>query len=107
DGAGLFLATDPWSRALVEGFDAAEPALEIEDQDRLLARVHKAAKQSEVLSARGWWWRPVLAAAAIAVIFVAVWSWRSAPRTSPTPSRVETTPAPAPREAAARPPAPP
>jgi hypothetical protein len=106
EDARLFLETHPWSRALVEGFDAAEPELGVEDQGRLLARVHKAAKQSEGLSGRGWWRRPALAAVSIAVIFVAVWSWRSAQRTPPAPSRVETTRAPAPREAAATPPAP-
>jgi len=67
----------------------------------------RVAKQSEVRSARGWW-RPVLAGAsiAVAVILVAVWSWRGTLRTSPTPSRVQTTEAQAPREAAAKPPVP-
>jgi hypothetical protein len=41
DAAQHFLTRDPWSRALIDGLDEAEPSLESGDVDRLLARIQK------------------------------------------------------------------
>ena len=80
------LASDPWSRALVEGLDEAEPTLSADDRQRMLLRIQRQAQRPE---ARAWsmWLRPVLASMAVLAIAVAAWTWRSgsAPQTTPQP----------------------
>jgi hypothetical protein len=95
-----YLSNSAWSRALVEGLDDAEIALQPEDQDRLLARINKDAGAEE--RPAGWrWLRPALAMSAIAVLCLAVWTSRdmfrppAAPSSTP-PREVTVTPSPPP-----------
>src|SRR6266850_4074534 len=93
------VSKDAWSRALLEGLDEADMSLSPEDQDRLLVRIQKKATQPKERPARWRWMRPALAASALAVVFLAVWSSRSMLRPSSTPSSEQT------REMTAVPPA--
>jgi hypothetical protein len=87
DDARAYLSTHAWSRALVEGLDAAEPSLPQADQDRLLARIQKAATQTRESQPRAaWWLRPALVASAFAVLVLGVWIWRGASVTPPQDS---------------------
>ena len=90
DDARLYLSTHAWSRALVEGFDAAAPPLPDADQDRLLARIQKETQREanadrSVSSRAAWWSRPMLAVSALAVAVLAVGIWRGAFMTAPAP----------------------
>src|SRR5262245_59823783 len=83
-----YLSTHAWSRALVEGFDAADASLSPRDQDRLLARLQKAANRSDALAVV-WWRRAALAVSALAVLALAALAtlmWRGAHVTAPAPS---------------------
>ncbi len=67
------LEHDAWSRALLEGLDAGEPALAQADEDRLLARIQREARRGEP---RRWTWasfRPLLAGAATIAIATTIW----------------------------------
>jgi hypothetical protein len=67
------LSTDPWTRALVDGLDEAEPTLTSDDEGRLLARLHRDIGQSG-RHGRSWaWLRPALAAAALTAVAVTFW----------------------------------
>lgn len=70
------LATDPWSRALVEGLDETESTLDRQAEDRLLSRIRGAAATAGAAS-RGSWWPFAFATAAAAVLVAAMWWWRS------------------------------
>lgn len=77
--AAARLATDAWSRALVEGLDDAEASFGPEDQARVLRGIQRAARQDEsrASSPIAWTWlRPVLAGAATVAIVGVVWLWR-------------------------------
>ena len=71
------LSNDAWSRALVDGLDAAEPVLEAEREDQLLARIRKdAAAQGRPAS---WTWRYLaIGGAAAAGVIAAAFLWRPA-----------------------------
>src|SRR5262249_20256657 len=88
DDARLYLSTHAWSRALVEGFDAAAPPLPDADQDRLLARIEeqtlREANEDRAASSPAWWFRPMLAMWALAVAVLAVGIWRGAFMTAPS-----------------------
>jgi hypothetical protein len=92
-----YLSNSTWSRALVEGIEAADPELAAADEDRLLARIHGRANQRED---RAVWWKwlvPALAGSALAIGVLAVWMSRP-PATPSSAARVER-----PRETAAAP----
>jgi len=66
------LSNDTWSRALVDGLDAAEPVLEADREDQLLARIRREA---DAPGRPAWWsWRylAIGGAAAAGVIAAAV-----------------------------------
>jgi hypothetical protein len=85
------LSNDPWARALVDGLDDAEPSLNSDDQDRLLARIRREATRGESADAKRWRsLRPLLTSAAVVAAAVAAWvalrSPSPAPPVVPTPS---------------------
>jgi hypothetical protein len=88
------LVNDPWSRALVDGLDAAEPSLNETDQSRLLARIRRDARREETAASPWTWLRPLLASAALVAVAVTGWiAFRSPSQTPPAAStpRKETT----------------
>lgn len=78
------LAHDPWSRALVEGLDAAEPAqLDGAAQDRLLARIRREARRGAATTAHRSWLKPALASAALVAVAAAAWIASRGPSATP------------------------
>jgi hypothetical protein len=71
DSIGRHLSENAWSRAMVEGADAVDVSLSLEDQNRLLDRIRAETIQPR----RAVWnrlWIPALATAAIGVLVVVV-----------------------------------
>jgi hypothetical protein len=77
------LANDPWSRALVEGLDGAEPPFDEADQDRLLARIERDATRENVPT-RWAWLRPVFAVALLVIAAGVGWIAYRGPSTTST-----------------------
>jgi hypothetical protein len=75
DATRAHLESSAWSRALVDGADSAEAALDADATDRLLARTMRVATQETGARRRAW--APVFALAAVAAVVVAVLAWRS------------------------------
>ena len=73
------LADSAWSRALVAGADDADPALDVTDVDRLLARITRASAPRRSwlppLGGRFSSWAPLAAAAAAAIVVAIAWPW--------------------------------
>ena len=95
-----YLSNHAWSRALIEGIDAAGTPLQPADEERLLARIQRQAIQPQARAVRWRWLAPALAGATLAVAALAVWTYRDGGR-PPSTAPIEP-----PREMAAAPPAP-
>jgi hypothetical protein len=78
------LSNSPWSRALVEGIDAAVPSLRAADEDRLLARIQGRATQPADRARRWPWLAPALVGSALAAAVLALWTSRHNPSPSST-----------------------
>jgi hypothetical protein len=92
-----YLSNHAWSRALIEGIDAAQAPLQPADEERLLARIQRQAIQPQARAVRWRWLAPALAGAALAVAALAVWTYRDGARPA------STAPIEPPREMAAAP----
>ena len=82
-----FLATNAWSRTLVEGLAAAETSLTAEEREQLLARIQTRAAETAPPVARWRWLPPVFAGVALAamvVLAVSIWPETPPPAASPT-----------------------
>jgi hypothetical protein len=80
------LESSAWSRALVDGADTADSALDDAAAERLLARTKVAAAQETGARRRhGVRWTPIAALAAAAAVIAAIGVWRNAAR-APSPS---------------------
>lgn len=96
EAARRHLAESAWSRAVIEGLDEAVPAFDDDDGRRLLARIHRRAKESQAADHRSLWSRlrvPAYVLGAVAVVATVGWLSRqpTAPPTAPaSASRVET-----------------
>jgi predicted Zn-dependent protease len=81
------LLNDAWSRTLVDGLDDAEPSLDKQAEDRLLARVRRdgqLAQQDHWPGRQRWtWYRPALATAAVVAIAAAAWFAFRGPTSAP------------------------
>jgi hypothetical protein len=98
------LAGSPFSRALVEGLDAADVTLDETDQARLLKRIQKGTTE---LAPRprgvGWFRQPAFAAAALVILAGAAWigwrTWSAGRLESPQPEATVTRQVPPPAPA--------
>jgi hypothetical protein len=83
------LARSAWSRALAQGLDAADVALDPSEESRLLARIQRDAKRSTEPRA-GWSWRWNIALAGATVLFLVAGSvviFRNTLTPQPAPQR--------------------
>jgi hypothetical protein len=83
------LESSAWSRALVDGADAAEAELDATAADRLLARTTQVASQEAGARRRLVRWAPIFALAAAAGIVLAIVVWRNAAGPAPSVTVVD------------------
>jgi hypothetical protein len=100
--ADAHLDGSAWSRALVDGIDAADvPPLDIDGQQRVLERIHQALREERAARVmRRWRWATAVAAAVLLAVFVVR-------RSRPGEPAVDVPPASPPQVAAVPSPAPP
>jgi hypothetical protein len=77
-----FLASDRWSRALVEGLNEADPSLDRQDEARLLDRIQREANVSRRPRVSWSWMWPSFAVVAGAIIAIL---WVTRPTVAPAP----------------------